>query len=104
MPPLLTSFQPKSLEGARHGAPELPRGLLLDTLPEGWLEEALRLGCVAVVCHQALWDTRTVALARDAGLRMLSYTVNDEWAAQRLIALGTDGVITDRVDLFAPAS
>ncbi len=25
------------------------------------------------------------------------------WAAERLIALGTDGVITDRVDLFSPA-
>jgi glycerophosphoryl diester phosphodiesterase len=30
--------------------------------------------------------------------------VNDEWAAQRLIALGIDGIITDRVDLFAPAA
>ena len=25
------------------------------------------------------------------------------WAAQRLIDLGTDGIITDRVDLFSPA-
>ena len=38
------------------------------------------------------------------GLRQLSYTVNDEWAAQRLIALGTDGIITDAVDRFAPAN
>jgi glycerophosphoryl diester phosphodiesterase len=29
--------------------------------------------------------------------------VNDEWAAQRLIALGTDGIITDRVEIFPPA-
>jgi hypothetical protein len=29
-------------------------------------------------------------------MRALSYTVNDDWAAQRLIALGTDGIITDR--------
>ena len=36
-------------------------------------------------------------------MRALSYTVNDEWAAQRLIDLGTDGIITDRVDLFSPA-
>jgi glycerophosphoryl diester phosphodiesterase len=36
-------------------------------------------------------------------LRTLSYTVNDEWAAQRLLALGTDAIITDRVDLFPPA-
>jgi len=44
-----------------------------------------------------------VRKAKDAGLRCLSYTVNDEWAAQRLLALGTDAVITDRVDLFAPS-
>jgi glycerophosphoryl diester phosphodiesterase len=44
-----------------------------------------------------------VAQAQGAGLRTLSYTVNDDWAAQRLISLGTDGIITDRVDLFAPA-
>ena len=30
-------------------------------------------------------------------MRTLCYTVNDEWAAQRLWDLGTDGVITDRI-------
>lgn len=103
VPPLLTSFQPEALAGARHGAPTLPRGLLLDTPRKGWLEEARALGCVAVVCNHALWDAATVAQAQGAGLRTLSYTVNDPWAAERLIALGTDGIITDRVDLFAPA-
>jgi glycerophosphoryl diester phosphodiesterase len=103
VPPLLTSFRPESLAGALATAPRLPRGLLLDTLWKGWLETALSLECVAVVCNQALWDTSTVTLARSAGLRCLSYTVNDEWAAQRLLTLGTDGIITDRVDLFSPA-
>jgi glycerophosphoryl diester phosphodiesterase len=103
VPPLLTSFRPESLEGARSTAPQLPRGLLLDTLWTGWLETALALECVAVVCNHALWDASSVTQARSAGLRLLSYTVNDEWAAQRLIDLGTDGIITDRVDLFSPA-
>ena len=102
VPPLLTSFQIESLEGARDAAPDLPRGLLLDQLWTGWLETALMLGCVAVVCNHALWDTSSVTQARSASLRMLAYTVNDEWAAQRLIDLGIDGIITDRVDLFAP--
>ena len=84
-------------------APQLPRGLLLDTLWDGWLVAARDLGCVAIVCNHALWDATTVALAHEAGMRTLSYTVNDEWAAERLIALGTDGIITDRVDLFSPA-
>jgi glycerophosphoryl diester phosphodiesterase len=100
--PLLTSFRPESLQAAQAAAPHLPRGLLLDTLWTGWLETALSLGCVAVVCNQALWDTSTVTQAKSAGFKCLSYTVNDEWAAQRLIELETDGIITDRVDLFAP--
>ncbi|MDP9912975.1 glycerophosphoryl diester phosphodiesterase [Variovorax boronicumulans] len=103
IPPLLTSFQVDALKGAQAVQPELPRGLLLDTLWNGWLDTALGLGCQAIVCNHALWDAATVAQVHGAGLRSLSYTVNDEWAAQRLIDLGTDGIITDRVDLFSPA-
>lgn len=102
VPPLLTSFSPDALEGAQAMQPELPRGLLLDTLWTGWLETALHLGCQAIVCNHALWDSRTVTKAKAAGMRTLSYTVNDEWATQRLIDLDTDGIITDRVDLFSP--
>jgi glycerophosphoryl diester phosphodiesterase len=103
IPPLLTSFQPEALHGAMTAQPQLPRGLLLDTLWDGWLDAALQLECRAIVCNHALWDAPTVAQVHAAGLRALSYTVNDEWAAQRLIALGTDGIITDRVDRFSPA-
>ena len=103
VPPLLTSFRPEALQAALAAQAELPRGLLLDTLWTGWLETALSLDCVAIVCNHALWDTSTVTQAKSAGLRCLSYTPNDEWAVQRLLALGTDGIITDRVDLFAPA-
>ncbi len=100
--PLLTSFKPEALAGAQASAPHLPRGLLLDTLWDGWLAQAQQLGCQAVVCNYALWDASTVGQVHAAGMRCLSYTVNDEWATQRLIDLGTDGIITDRVDLFSP--
>ena len=102
-PPLLSSFHPEALAAARTAQPALPRGLLLDSLWSGWLETALTLGCVVIVCNHALWDRASVAQANSAGFRTLSYTVNDEWAAQRLIDLGIDGIITDRVDLFSPA-
>jgi glycerophosphoryl diester phosphodiesterase len=103
VPPLLTSFDADALRGAMETQPELPRGLLLDTLSMGWLETALTLECVAVVCNYALWDTSSVTQAHSAELRALSYTVNDEWAVEHLMALGTDGIITDRVDLFGPS-
>ncbi len=104
VPPLLTSFQPEALQAARAAQPQLPRGLLLDSLWMGWLETALTLDCTALVCNHALWDNSTVLQAKSAGFRTLSYTVNDDWAARRLLDLGTDGIITDRIDLFPPAT
>lgn len=101
--PLLSSFCVEALQGARRSAPDLPRGLLLDSLTPGWLDSALALGCVAVVCEHSLWDSASVSQVHAAGLRALSYTVNSQAAVQRLIALGTDGIITDRIDLFSPA-
>lgn len=103
VPPLLSSFSALALRAARGRAPRLPRALLLDTLRANWVESALELESVAVICNHALWNPSTVERASKAGLRTLSYTVNDDWAAQRLIALGTDSIITDRVDFFAPA-
>ncbi|MES2382987.1 MAG: glycerophosphodiester phosphodiesterase [Pseudomonadota bacterium] len=102
VPPLLTSFRPEALQAAQTAQPQLPRGLLLDSWWEGWLGIAQALDCTALVCNHALWDATSVRTAKQAGFRTLSYTVNDEWAAQRLLDLGTDGIITDRTDLFAP--
>ena len=102
--PLLSSFQPEALEAARIAQAHLPRALLLNTLPPSWLETVMRLGCVAVVGKHTLWDTVRVQRAQSAGLRVLSYTVNDTSAADRLWALGTDGIITDRVEVLSPAS
>jgi glycerophosphoryl diester phosphodiesterase len=104
VPPLLTSFQVESLKGAQQVAPHLPRGLLLHSLTEGWLETAKRLDCSAIVCQYALWTPDIVLAAHGAGMHCLSYTVNDDWAAQHLLAMGTDGIITDRVDAFSPAT
>ena len=102
IPPLLTSFQPHALAGASESAPQLPRGLLLETLWEGWLDVARRLGCVAVVCDQVLWDAEVMATVHGSHMRALAYTVNEPKDAERLWGLGIDGLITDRVDLFAP--
>ena len=100
--PLLTSFKPDALQAALDAAPDLPRGLLLHELWTGWLETALMLGCQAVICNYKLWDTSSVTQAKSAGFKLLSYTVNDDTEVKRLLDLGIDGIITDRVDLFKP--
>lgn len=104
VPPLLSSFAPEALAGAKSSRPTLPRGLLLEELHPGWLDTALQLQCVAVICDYQLWTADTVAAVHSAGLKALSYTVNDAAAASHLLdVLHTDGVITDKVDLFSAA-
>ncbi len=102
--PLLSSFKPEALRAARESAPHLPRALLLDTLFTGWFDVAMQLGCTAIVTHHKLMDAALLAQARQAGWRALTYTVNEAEEAQRLLALGIDGLITDAIDRFAPAS
>jgi glycerophosphoryl diester phosphodiesterase len=102
VPPLLSSFDVASLEAAQASQPELPRALLLETLWSGWLETALRLDCVGVVCDHRLWDLSSMTQAQSAGLRTLSYTVNSAQEARRLLDLGLDCLITDEVAAFGP--
>jgi len=103
VPPLLSSFRPESLQGARETAPQLPRALLLDSLWPGCLEVAAQIGCVAIVTNHRLMDAALLAQARHHGWLAMVYTVNEPADAQRLLALGVDGLITDAVDRFAPA-
>ena len=98
IPPLLTSFKTESLVAAKQTAPSLPRGLLLDNLWEGWLDVATNLECVAIVCNYKLWNMALVETVHAQKMRCLSYTVNGQDIANSLIALGTDGIITDSVD------
>jgi glycerophosphoryl diester phosphodiesterase len=100
--PLLSSFQTEALWGAYEAAPSIPRALLLDTLCEGWLNNAQALNCTAVVLHHPLVQADTVEAIRMHGMRVLSYTVNEDAVAERLTALHIDGIITDRVDYFLP--
>jgi glycerophosphoryl diester phosphodiesterase len=101
--PLFSSFKPEALMGARETAPGVPRGLLLDTLWDGWLEQAQALQCQAVISNYALMNQALVARLHALGMKALVYTVNDEASAQWLIANGVDGIITDAVDKFSPA-
>ena len=101
--PLLTSFSPDALRAAKQAQPQLLRGLLLDALEHDWIASAEALGCVAIVCKHTLWTAHTVAQAKAAGCKTLCYTVNEEAQADRLWALGVDGIVTDRVDQFSPS-
>ena len=100
--PLLTSFKPDALQAGMDAAPDLPCGLLLHELWTGWLETGLMQGCQAIICDHRLWDSSSVTQAKSAGFKTLGYTVSEEADVQRMLALKTDGLITDRIDVFKP--
>jgi glycerophosphoryl diester phosphodiesterase len=102
VPPLLSSFRPDALQGAREAASQLPRALLLDTLWQGWFDVTRALECVAVITDHEAMTPELIGQLRGTGLRALCYTVNEAAEARRLLALGIDGIITDAVDRFSP--
>ena len=100
--PLLSSFSLEALGAARDARPDLPRALLIDRwLPEA-VDQAVELGCCALVVHQAFLSDRRIEMIHEAGLKALTYTVNEAERADTLWAAGLDGLITDRVDAFEP--
>jgi glycerophosphoryl diester phosphodiesterase len=102
-PPLLSSFRPDALAGARDASPELPRALLLDTLWPGCMDAAESLGCVAIITNHKLMGRDLLQQIHGDGRRALVYTVNEAERAQELIALGIDGIVTDAVNSLGPA-
>jgi glycerophosphoryl diester phosphodiesterase len=102
VPPLLSSFSEDALAAAGRVVPWLPRALLVDRLPDDWLERVRRLGCVALDANHASLTEAVVARAHAERLRVLTYTVNDPARATLLRGWGVDCVITDAVDLLRP--
>ncbi|MHA6844883.1 glycerophosphodiester phosphodiesterase [Ralstonia syzygii] len=103
VPPLLSSFSEEALAAARTTAPELPRALLLDTLPADWLDRLRALDCVALDANHRALTPEVIAVAHAAGFRVGCYTVNDVERARLLWGAGLDSLITDWVDRIAPS-
>jgi glycerophosphoryl diester phosphodiesterase len=102
LPPVLSSFSPVALAAAREAAPALPRGLLLTRLLPHWREMLSDLQCVALHAHYRALKARVIAEAHAAGCAVVAWTVNDRRLARRLLGLGADCLITDRLDRIAP--
>jgi len=100
--PIISSFQRASLEKAKMVAPELPRGLLLETREPDWRETAQRLDCKAIHPKWSELTAEWVAEIHKAGFACVTWTVNDPQAARRLLDWGVDCIITDAPDLIVP--
>jgi len=97
VPPLVTSFSRSAIEVARKAAPHWPRGLVSDSWPEDWREID---GCATLhILHTSLTPER-VAMAKEAGLAVLAYTINEPETAAKLWEWGVDSVFSDRPELL----
>lgn len=98
---VLSSFSGIALEAARQWAPEVPRALLVDQLPEDWLERCRSLDVMAVhMCSRHLTREQVHAVRR-AGMLVAVYTENDPLRARQLRQWGVSCLITDRPDIVS---
>jgi len=100
--PLLSSFSIEALEAAQAAAPELPRGYLVDKIPDGWRDTMKRLGCVALHCNHKHLTEQLAADIHAAGYSILLWTVNEPIDAKRLFRMGADCLVTDALDRIGP--
>jgi len=99
---LLSSFSYEALEAAKKAAPELPRGLLLHEWDDNWRQMTDALGCLSIHLNHKLLDEQRTAELKQAGLRILVYTVNEPERAHQLLQWGVDAICTDRIDVIGP--
>ncbi len=93
---LIASFQAELLAEARDCVPSFPRALILradQPLPPD--EILTPLGLAAIFARHESVDERFIVDCRRHGLASWAYPVNDPESAQRLLACGAAGLISD---------
>lgn len=93
--PLISSFDAQSLSAARNAAPDIPRALVVSTMPNDWLEQLVELGCNALRCNHEQLTIGQAQGVRDAGFALRCFTVNQTERAATLYGWGVEAVITD---------
>lgn len=100
--PLFSSFQPQALAAARVAAPDVPRGLLLDRIPDDWRRLLQDLDAVALHTNHRHLTAERARWVKEAGYWLFCYTVNSPERAAEITDWGVDAFCTDRIDLIAP--
>jgi glycerophosphoryl diester phosphodiesterase len=102
LPPLLSSFSVDALEAARREAPDLPRGLLVERIPQHWKQTMDRLECASLHASWRHLSPERTREVQSAGYGVLAYTVNDSETAVDLLDWGVDALVTDQLDQIGP--
>ena len=101
---IISSFNPFALRRARRAGPEIECALLIAPDLPAWMRWGVtRRYSRAVALHPeaSMVDATYAARARELGLPLCPWTVNDEAEMRRLITLGVGAIITDVPDKLA---
>ena len=94
-PILFSSFNPLALEFCHQLMPEYSRAWLTEALPDNWQSLLERFHCSGIHYQAEFHHNRLVCDIRNAGYRVLAYTVNDPEQASWLLSTGVNGVFSD---------
>lgn len=92
---LISSFHHPLLQQIKTLAPELVIGALTASIPLDYCAFATQLGAVSVNCDRAFIDEKMVQDAKQRGLKIFVYTVNNAREAKKLQQLGVDGIFSN---------
>lgn len=95
LPLLLSSFNYFSLISAKELWPEIERGYNVSAIPRAWRTRLEHLGCSGLHIHQPFFDAEQVRLIKEAGYKVLAFTINNESLALELFNQGLDAVFSD---------
>ena len=97
--PLVSSFSEVALASARRVSAELPLAILWVRPPCDWLARRNALQAFSIHPEASETDDALLAAAKDAGVPVLCWTVNDAAFGRSLLERGVSSLISDRPDL-----
>jgi len=95
LPLVLSSFSRESLAIARDALPGAARALIVCAIPADWHHQTQLLQCSNLHVAAPLLTDEQATDIKASGLGLYCFTVNDVDDAQRLFAMGVDGVFSD---------
>jgi glycerophosphoryl diester phosphodiesterase len=98
---VILSFDPATLESVNRLDKTLMTGYLCEHPAGDLVERTVRAGARQIVPRGDLVTPSLVEKAHHAGLQVVAWTINEPEQMRRLIAAGTDGIMTDYPDVLA---
>jgi len=96
LPLVLSSFNKDALVAAMQLWPEAPRALITCAVPSDWQDQLSKLKCTNLHMAAPLLNAENARAIKGAGYGLYCYTVNEVELAKSLLAMGVDGVFTDK--------